>query len=226
MVSTTLKSAGLINYSPDELLFEDIQKTFKMKKFQPGHILSIYLAIHGLRQGVYIVSRAAKKDITNFINRYKGIYNINYRIYSAATTFKGMYRFFLSTTQKIPDDLVGVNDKLNHQAIGEFLGYPCPRDLNKSYSTHQKFTAFSINIKLNNTKLKLGAKKTLKHNKHDNNSIPIYQIYGFICPSNDINTDNIRKELSMFCAKVNKYCQPRFKNLLPGLQAYYRIMNE
>jgi hypothetical protein len=64
--------------------------------------------------------------------------------------------------------------------------------------------------------------KTQKLNKtkkaSTNSKISKYIIFNFVCINDDTNTVEIQKQLSAICTKINKYCRPKFPNLLPGLR--------
>jgi hypothetical protein len=169
----------------------------------------------GIRQGCYLVApkTVAKQSIIEFFKRNHSQYSVNYRIFEdKSKSFAGINRVFIST-HTVPANLISEGGDLNHRAIGRFLGYPCPRNLNNPVDEQKKKKWFSLNLRLTNqTK-----SRTQKSRKIRNSGID--QIFGFVCLADD-NIRDTQEKTQELCGKITAHCRPRFPNLLPGLTVY------
>jgi hypothetical protein len=225
-MTTTLKrhrtsgNVDKVTLTPDEILFKEIPKIFNMEKTDLGSILSVYLAMKGVRAGALALSFKSQDIIEAFFANNQRMHPVNYRIYPERPPFQNMFKIFISTNN-VPDDLITPKGNSNHIALGRFLGYLCPRNLNDPAADKKQKTNYSINLYMDSSE-KGKTQKTQKLNKtkkaSTNSKISKYIIYNFVCINDDTNTVEIQKQLSANCTKINKYCRPKFPNLLPGLR--------
>ena len=212
--------------TPDELLFRDIKKTFRITKESGlGPALSIYLAMVGLRTGALAHTYDKEKDIIDFFTRHQKAYPSYYSIHRQPKPFTQMMTVFISK-QPIPDNLIIIKKNINGGfhfntlELGRFLGYPCPRDFSIRADDMKKKIVFYINVITNDgakKKLRVNRVRTSKLNKH---VIGMDIIFTSVCLADETNFVAVQKQLQEFCAKVNDYCRSRFTNLLPGLRVY------
>jgi hypothetical protein len=220
MVVKTLKRKSIQRkqLTPDELLFLDIKKTFRITKDSGlAPAVSIYLAMVGLRTGALAHAYNKEQDIIDFFTRHQKAYPAYYRIYKEKQ-FTNMMTVFISS-RPVPDNLKNVNGRNNSLEIGRFLGYPCPRDITNRVDDKKKKIVFYINL-MTGASVKKMTGNRVRTSKLKHRFIGRDIIYTSVCLADETNTDKVMTELNEFCEKVNKYCRPRFPNLLPGLRVY------
>jgi hypothetical protein len=170
----------------DEILFQEIKTTFRLDTV--GHLFNILLVMKNIKPGAYIVPKSKlKQNIVTFFEKYK----LHYQIHDGISP--DTLACFVSSNP-ITHNLI-INNKLQHIAIGEFLGYECPLNINKNTST---FVFINITISY--------VKQNKKIKKLD-------QIYGYI--SNDVSKLLLSK-LKIKAKKINKLGK-HFPNLMPNL---------
>jgi hypothetical protein len=206
------------NLTPDELLFLDIKKTFRITKDSGlAPALSIYLAMVGLRTGALAHAYDKEQYIIRFFARHQKAYPAHYRIYKGKQ-FTNMMTVFVSS-RPVPDNLRTQNGRNNSLEIGRFLGYHCPRDVTNRADDMKKKIVFYINLVTGSAAKKMTGNR-IKTSKLKHRFIGRDIIYTSVCIADETNTDKVMTELQGFCDKVNEYCRPRFPNLLPGLRIY------
>lgn len=126
-----------VPFTPDEILFKEIPKVFNMDKKDFGFILSIYLAMKGLRTGALAHSFKKQNVIEDFFANNQSLHPVNYRIYPEREPYQNMFKILISTNS-VPDDLVNTKGYMNHIELGKFLGYPCPRNMSDPKTDHLK----------------------------------------------------------------------------------------
>ncbi len=127
---------------------------------------------------------------------------MNYKIYDGLLnnnddTSITFIRCFISASP-ITNDFI-IDSKLQHELIGNFLGYECIKNLDNNTND----ISIGINIIYN-----------FKHNQINNLTPPYYQIYGFGCYELTRETLQKLKEKRKQINKIGK----NFPNLMPGFK--------
>lgn len=188
----------------DEKLLLEISQVFNMS--HDGHNFNIFLMLKNIKTGVYITPAIShKKSIISFCKKYN-LYYKNYEVLrdannTAAITF---FRCFISTNN-ITDEFI-IEDKLQHELIGKFLGYDCIKNLDNNTNDTSIGINIIYNFKNNNNKL-------------SNTTPPYYQIYGFGCYELTKETLIKLKEKRKAINKIGKnfpILMPNFKCSIKG----------
>lgn len=197
LVKHTIQNDLTPDLTDDENLLLEIRKVFNMS--HEGHNFNIFLMMKNIKTGVYITPAITyKKGIISFCKKY----NLHYKNYDSSweannTTPTTFFRCFISTNT-IVDDFI-IDNRLQHEIIGKFLGYDCIKNLDDDTND----ISIGINIIYN-----------FKHNQINNLTPPYYQIYGFGCYELTRETLQKLKEKRKAINKIGK----NFPNLMPGFK--------
>ena len=174
----------------DEKLFMEIKKTFNMN--YDSENFNILLMMKNIREGAYTTPKNNTKDnVIKFLKKYK----LHYKIYDG---INNTYRCFSSTTP-IDTELI-IDDNLQHEVIGKFLGYECIKNIDDNTKD------IPIHIRIG-------------YNYKNGNSMLYSLIYGFIC--NEISRETLAK-LKKKRKEINKLGKnfpsvfPEFKCIISG----------
>lgn len=182
----------------DEKLFLEIKQVFNMP--HEGHNFNIFLMMKNIKAGVYITpstNNTTKAQIIDFCKKYKLHYKIYDHLLNNDDTHITFIRCFIST-MPITNNFI-IDNKLQHELIGKFLGYECIKNLDDDTND----ISIGINIIYN-----------FKHNQINNLTPQYYQIYGFGCYELKKDTLLKLKEKRKQINKVGK----NFPNLMPGFK--------
>lgn len=181
----------------DEKLLLEIRQIFNMS--HEGHNFNIFLMMKNIKAGVYVTpSITYKKGIIDFCKKYNLYYNINDIIWDNNTVPTKVTCFI--STNPIPDELINSNhEKLQHEAIGRFLGYECIVNIDED--TNLPKISISITYNFNN--------------KYVNDTTPPYYApYGFVC--HELTKETLIK-LKKKRKAINKIGK-NFPTLMPGFK--------